>query len=112
MAINIELIGHFFKRFFDGGAIKANDSFAVNYGDGNGGNIRLFGSVTFLVFNTFFIEPSHESVAIGAGRCSIYFYHKFIIPYIAIPAATDTLNDSFCPFIGISTNRSIISYNE
>lgn len=34
------------------------------------------------------------------------------IPYKATPAATDTLKDSFCPFIGISTNRSIISYSE
>ena len=44
----------------------------------------------------------------GYGIC-IYFNHEFIIPYIAMPDATDTLKDSFLPFIGISTNRSIIS---
>ena len=43
-------------------------------------------------------------------RCTNYTIVD--IPYIAIPAATDTLKDSFCPFIGISTNRSIISCSE
>ena len=54
--------------------------------------------------NTF----SKKCVIIYIATSVIIFYKNkryflIIIPYKAIPAATDTLKDSFCPNIGIST---------
>ena len=75
----IVLGGHFGERALDGGAVKADDSLAVDFGDRNSGDVRHGRGVDFLIFNSLLVKPFHERMAIHTGFSGVYFNHVLII---------------------------------